>query len=1131
MEDPSLGDLVCLHLEDSGDGQERAPAPRAQTAAGIGDALEIEDDAVARIRLMDSLDSLVEEGLVETAEREVEGLGEPRTVYTPTGQGRERAAVVRERYAAETVVVTDGSPEGEARGEVVLSEVGEYVEEGQDPMVTALARLRRDRPLVPRRPDGPQFVGREGPLSTVVEALARSIEQGGRTIVVAGDAGMGKTALVREAAGRVSEEHEGLQVARGACRFDATVPYAPLRQAFASIPEGGPLVDRLAAAGEGATPEDAEAVRAQRRALFNDVADALREVANGRPVVVFLDNLQWADDVTLALFAHLATTVTEWLYPVAFVGAYRQPPTAGDDEHPLPPVLERLERETNYLELQLEPLTEAETRSLVSRVVGRHDLPDAFVAAVHEQTGGVPLLVTQTVSHLLEEGSVDPAEGTYPTNGDAFGVPVAVIDQVDRRLDALDDASRDLVRVAAVLGEHVDGAVLAAASDLPAPRRREYVDLLVAGRIFERVPGTGRSGGEDVRFVSGLFREAVLESLPEGDVDRYHDRVADALLAVHGGDAGERASEIAYHLERAGRVDRSVTFYRRAGAHATATYANEEAVENYRRALDVGGARGSPDATTRAAIARELADVHATVGAFERAIDAVEEGLALAPADSRVACELLGVRADVENSRGELDAAEATATRMRDLAAEVDARDLESAALRKLGNVARKRDEYDRAETVDRESLEIAREIGDSAGEARALVNLGVVASMRRDLETARDRYDESLAIKRALGDRQGEARVLGNLGIVEMRTGDLAAAREYHEESLAAFREVGDRHGAARTLGNLGVVARRQSDFEAATSYNREARDVFREVGDALGEARALANLGTLAYRRGDHESGEQYLRESIAIKREVGDRRGLARSLNNLGFVLSETGSFAAAREQSRESLAVFRDIGEPGGRARSEKNLGRYAVLEGEFDVAREHLESSLATARDVSDRAVEGFALKYLGRIAHETGDHDVAAERYRDARAALADASEHHAGAKVRHYQGTLALTHGDLAAAREHLAASLTEFEAVDDDQFVALCRGFLGLVDVRGGHRGRGRAAVSSALETLREIGATPHLLRLRRHHVETERAVGALEAARDCCRDATADLERAGDGHQAERIGSLCRDLESTP
>lgn len=471
---------------------------------------------------------------------------------------------------------------------------------------------------------------------------------------------------------------------------------------------------------------------------------------------------------------------------------------------------------------------------------------------VHDRTGGVSLFVTETVAHLVDEGVVDPTSGSYPKGAEGFDLPGSVIEQVDRRLSALDDDSRELLRLGAVVGERVPAEVLGAASDLDPARRREYVDLLVASRVWERVEPVAPGGSADLRFVSGLLREAVVERLPEGLARRYNDRVADAMTALFDDDGlDEGAARVATHLEAAGRPGEAARFYRRAGDHARERYAHEDAVENYRRALAVVGTHAA-DGPRPAALARELASVHATVGAFEAAVDAVEEGLDHAPPESRLRVELLGVRARVETKRGDFGAAEATARLMSEMAAAVDAGDLQARALRRLGRTAQRQGDAELAEERSRRALELARAADERDEVASILNGLGAALTQQGAFDEARERFRESLAIERNLGDRHGAAGSLGNLGAVAMRAGDDDEARSYHEESLAAFRGVGDRHGAASVLGNLGVVAQKQAQFDDAADYYRESLETKRAVGDRDGAARTLNNLGLTAAIQG---------------------------------------------------------------------------------------------------------------------------------------------------------------------------------------------------------------------------------------------------------------------------------------
>jgi tetratricopeptide (TPR) repeat protein len=1126
MVECSLGDLVCLHLAANDGTGEAASAPRALTAAGIGDALEVGDDAVARIQLLSRLDALVEKGLVTAGERAVAARAEPRTVYRLTGPGRDHAAAVRERLAAESVVLADGSTQ-----EVPLSEVSEYVDADTDPMVTAVARLTADGEVSLEGPAEERFVGRRAELDALVDTVEGSFERGSRTAVVAGDAGIGKTALVREAVEDVRDRREDVVLARGASQEGAVDPYAPLRQAFDALPDGGELTGRLAEAGATVTPEDPERVAAKRTALFDDVADALREVAGERPVVLFVDNLQWADEATLSLFGHLATAITEWLYPVAFVGSYRPAAVAGEDDHPLPALLDRLEAETNHTRLTLDPLARGETRALLSRILGRGELPGDFVEVVHDRTGGVPLFVTETVAHLVDEGVVDPSSGRYPATTEGFDLPGSVIEQVDRRLSALDGDSRELLRLGAVVGEYVPAAVLGAASDLDPARRREYVDLLVASRVWERVEPVAPGGSADLRFVSGLLREAVVERLPEGTARRYNERVADAMIALYDDDAlGERAARVAAHLEAAGRPGEAAAFYRRAGDHARERYAHGDAVENYRRALAVVGTHDAADGPHPAALARELAAVHATAGDFAAAVDAVGEGLDHAPAASRVRAELLGVRARVETKRGDFDAAEETARRVGEMAAAVDATDLQAEALRRLGRTAQRQGDADLAEERSRRALDLAREADERDEVASILNGLGAALTQQGAFEEARDRFTESLEIERDLGDRHGAAHSLGNLGAVAMRAGDDDEARGYHEESLAAFREVGDRHGAARTLGNLGGMAMRAGDLDVARERYEESLAAFREVGDRHGAASVLGNLGVVAQKQAQFGDAADYYRESLETKRAVGDRDGAARTLNNLGLTAAIQGSLEEARRKHTESLRTFRDLGNRRGEGQSLKNLGRVAIMRGSLGRARQRLEDALALFRDIDDTKSESQALKNLAWLGIEDGDLQAAGDHLAESLAGFREVGSQAGEAKVRRLQGTLALVRGDAGTAREHLQEGNDVAVDVDNRHLVATTAGLLGAVATLEGDAAAARSALEDARSTLQSVGATPADLRLLRRHLEAAIAAGEGALASDLCGMAHERLAGVDDGGlEARRLRERCADVES--
>jgi tetratricopeptide (TPR) repeat protein len=990
-------DLVCLYLDARVDAVEQSPASPAVTAAGIGDALDLGDTPARRIRLLEDLASLREEGLVVAEECSIDGYDDPRTVYRPTDAGREHARDIRERLETATVVVTNGATE-----EVALADVGHHLEGAEAPLVRALVRLTDDDELVLDRPDGERFVDREDALATVVDAVEGSFRRESRTVVVGGAAGMGKTALVERAVEEASGTHADLVYARGSAPSGAADPYAAFRRAFEAIPDGGALLDRLSAARATTTPDTPEALQAQRAALFDDLADRLREAATDRPIVVAVENLQSADEATLELFAHLATAVDEWVYPVAFVGTYRPAAVAGGD-HPLPAVIERVGAAGHCRELLLEPLEREDTRTLLAGLVGTHGLPDAFVEVVHDRTGGNPLFVRETATHLLESGEVAPDAGTYPTSAAELSLPREVVDQVDRRLVTLDDESRELVRVGALLGERVPGQVLAEAVDIDAPRRREYVDLLVASRIWTPASGSpaadagpGVAGGPttdaagDFQFVGGAVREAVLERLRPEEAAEYHARVADALTTVYLDESDRQAARVAHHYREAGEHAAAVEYYRRAGDHARATYANEEALAHYRTALSIGEQTGAVDEATLVELADEVRSIHEATGDFEAAMAVVEEWLDRVEPDSPERCRLLGRKANVERKQGTLEDSLSTARRQLELARELGDPEREARARNFLGEAFLFRNEYERAS--DHLEGALGRLDGSEAPRLAAGVhiNLGNIAFRRGDHEDAREEYETARDHLDPDDHPETLALVDMNLGNIPSQRGRYGVARAQYRSALDRFEAIGDRHGAALTRANLALAGINQGAYDDAQEQLERALSVLEAAGDRQRVALARLFLARVARNRGDVDAAADHLDEATENVEESGSRRRVAEVELERARLALARGDHAGASESAETALSDLAAVEDELGVAKARLVSGRVALARGDHGDARERATAASETFERLDAAHWLGRARRLQGRVAAATDGDDGAREQFRAGLDALED---------------------------------------------------------------------------------------------------------------------------------------------
>lgn len=1060
MEPPSQAELVCLYVHaveaddeaaggrawaHPGAGSEDGVPPR--TVQGIAAGLALDRQASARrIGLLSTLDDLEADGLVAREQARTDG-GTTRSIYRLTEAGREHARELRERFRSETVTLADSTTDA-----VEVAELEGYFD--SYPLVRALARLD-DGTLRLQDDVGGEFVDRETELEDLRALLETVPQEGSRTVLVSGPAGVGKTTLVERWLPAAREA--GFAVGVGRCRLAGDRPYGALRAAFGDLPGGGAMADPLES--PALVADDPETYEAQRTALFNEVADRVRDRAREQPLVVFLDDLQWASRDTRELFAHLTGAVTDWLHPVLFVATYRSEVAAADEGFDA--VVRGVADADRTIRHDLGPLPASDSRGLVAWLADTPDLPDAFLEAVRERTGGNPLLLRATVQQLVDAGVVDPADPAdpdleaLPTSAAALPVPGDVRAVLESRLEALPAATRRVLGATAVAGATVDPALVAAVLGESEATVNDHLDVLVTGRFLERT-------GERVAFVGGLVREGLLEGMDPDRRRDLHASVAEAVQATTSGAAEEWAARVAHHYEEAGDLAAAQSFYRRAGDRAREVYAHEDAVEAYERALAIARERGEEAAAVEVLVllgettatlgrfetAREHldaagdlsddpatiqrlhlreAETYATQGDFEAAIETADAGLALAAdeGDPAAVAGLLGVEAKALTETGRPEAAREAAIRARDRAREADAPEQEVVALRELGNVAVRQGALADAGDALRESLELAREIDARPEEAAARNSLGAVALQRGNFERATEHLEDALAIYRDVGDPHGEAQCLNNLGTGAELRNDLDDAEAYLRESLARYRELGDRAGEASSLGNLGLVARKRGDLADAVTYYERSRPIYREIGNVNGEANAVHNLGTVARLRGDLDAAADYYDRSLALERDIGDRAGEANTLTSLGLVARARGELDAAAACFEESLALDREIGDGAGEANNLAELAHVAARRGDLDEAIDHVEEALRVADAAAATGPEGAALLARGIVARERGDLEAAADAVREGLDRLRAVEDQEREIRGLVVLARVASDRGDAAAAADRARAAL----------------------------------------------------------------------------------------------------------
>jgi len=711
------------------------------------------------------------------------------------------------------------------------------------------------------RVSSPVLVGRSGQLSALDAALAAVGRGQPSAVMVGGEAGVGKSRLVREFAERSRDT--GARVLIGGClELGAdSLPFTPftavLRElvrevgaaGVASLLPGGSSPELARLLPEFGTPAGPDQGGEARARLFEQMLLVLEHLAEAGPVVLVIEDMHWADQSTRDLLAFLIRNQGS-LDGVLIVVTYRS-----DDlhrTHPLRPLLAELDRVDWVTRMDLARLTRRDTGLLVTQITGREP-GESLLTAVYRRAEGNPLFVEALV------GDGEPGAG----------LPESLHDLLMAGLRRLPDETQELVRVASAGGERIGHGLLTAVTGLDGAALGRALRPAVAANVL-------LAESDDYVFRHALIREAVHDELLPGERGQVHSRFAEVIAADPAlVMPGRAAAEQAWHWFAAHDAPRALVSAWQAAGQADRALAYAEQLAMLSRVLELW--EQVPDAAERigadhVAVLEEAVRTAELAGEDDRGIMLAQAALREidTAAEPVRAALLLQARGHLKYHLGRDDFAgdlhEAVRLVPADPPSSARARVLEALAHYTLYVHSGWHDPGLRA--VAEEAVATARRAGDAATEAAALVTLSCAEPIGGNVERIR----AMLAEARAVASRVTAYQPLLGAAITES---DMLEGAGLHEAAAAVARDglgTAREHGLARTYG--AVLANNVA--EALVSLGRwdEAGEVIeralRLFPPPLSQSCQWRLAGDIALARGDLPAAA----ESVASIRSVLDQ-----------------------------------------------------------------------------------------------------------------------------------------------------------------------------------------------------------------------------------------------------------------
>jgi class 3 adenylate cyclase len=434
----------------------------------------------------------------------------------------------------------------------------------------------------------------------IIARCWQAAKQGQRQLLLlGGEPGIGKTRLATEAARAAHAEDAAVMF--GSCDENITLPYRPFVEALRHYVAHAPdevlaahvkehngeltrLVPELAHRIPNlAKPQAAEA-ETQRYLMFEAATGILAVASQQNPVLLILDDVQWAGAPDLLLLRHIVRSTIPMR--VMIVATYRDAELSRT--HPLTALLADLRRETGIERIALRGLDDEAVIALVTAAAG-HELDTAGIAlayAIHRETEGSPLFIGEILRNLTESGAVFREGDRWTYRGDlaSLGIPQGVKEAIGRRLARLPESTNKVLSLASVIGREFDLALLAKIAELSEDAILDAIDEAKAAALVAETAGDA----ERFSFTHALIRATLYDELTGARRARMHRRVGEALEALVGARPDERIDELAYHWLSATKVSdaaKAIGYARRAAEKALAGLAFEEAAKYYEQAL------------------------------------------------------------------------------------------------------------------------------------------------------------------------------------------------------------------------------------------------------------------------------------------------------------------------------------------------------------------------------------------------------------------------------------------------------------------------------------------------------------------------------------------------------------------
>jgi len=951
----TIEDRILLHLSRFRSHYLDRKVPEDISQKGIAETVDGSRSRVSRIlRKMIKKDLIKEEKkyLKRTQNRK-------RKIYSLTVEGKKKAKDLRKKLKQKKIEIKtlDG------KKKVKLSEMENYVK-SENTLLDVLVKMNGENILDltdQHEMKEPDFVNRRKELKKLKDTFENVKNDGCKAIFIAGQAGIGKSTMVDKFKQEISDDVIFFQ---GKGYSQTSDPYLPFKKAFEDF-EQSSFLDILSRPKDRDENRgtDRETYEAERKSIFFEFTKEVEKLSERKPLIISLDDLQWGDGASFYLLHYMVDNLSD--HPVLFICAYRREDVSND--HTIYDVISRLSRIDKHEDISIEPLKWKHTKKMVHSMLNSESVPSDFINFIHDMSEGNPLFIKEFVELLIEEDKLSFSRSDYPSDLEELKIPQVIEDVLKRRLSIhLSKESINIVEMGSIIGEKIPLTLLRSCLDVDELELLDTIDEVLERDIWKEY-----TKDNSYLFTHNLVRKVIYEDISALKKKSLHNIVAENIEKIYKDNLEEHHSDLGLHYEKANQLEKGARHYFKAGKTAEKSYAHENAIKMYKKALDLSEEKDRCD------ILERLGDIHKIRGDHQEAINHYDSVIEKTN-DIHLMNNILSKLNEIFLILGDFDQALEKAEEGLTLCEEND--NLKCKLLSAKGRVYFRKGDYNRARNIFEEEKKIAEEISDEREIAHAFHHIGAIDIRKGNLDSALESLNKAASIREKIDDKRGLCETLNNLGVVYKRKGDLELALDNFYRGYNIEKKIGNKELIIKSLNNIGIIYKNKGGLDKALEHYEKSLAIAEKIGDKMGVSTTNTNIGNIYEIKGEYDEALHHFKKALKIEKEIGNKSGIAANLNNLGSTYEKKGNLDKAFEYHKKSIRIATEIGNKGGKAGSLYNIGSIHKKKGNFEKALKSYQECYELTKEIDAKRLMVHVLFGLAETWLEIGDEESALEK-------------------------------------------------------------------------------------------------------------------------------------------------------